>query len=215
MRISDWSSDVCSSDLGQPIVTLIGMDTHGVITGTQVLRHAEPILLLGIPEDDLIHFIAQYTGRFVGDKVHFGGSRDADSAGLDAISGATVTVIAENQVILRSAMKIARQVGIVKPVLRPQVAFTAPSESADWNTLVADGSIQHLTVRAREVGKPPTRQQFIDLYFGYLNAPGIGTAVLGDAGYRRLMRDLRANEHALFVVSNGTESFKEIGRAHV
>lgn len=196
---------------GQPIVTLIGMDTHGVITGTQVLRHAEPILLLGIPEDDLIHFIAQYTGRFVGDKVHFGGSRDADSASLDAISGATVTVIAENQVILRSAMKIARQVGIVKPVLRPQVAFTAPGESADWNTLVADGSIQHLTVRAREVGKPPTRQPFIDLYFGYLNAPGIGGAVLGDAGYRRLMRDLRANEHAIFVVSNGTESFKGSG----
>src|SRR3546814_12578261 len=49
--------------LFRSIVTLIGMDTHGVITGTQVLRHAEPILLLGIPEDDLIHFIAQYTGR--------------------------------------------------------------------------------------------------------------------------------------------------------
>src|SRR3546814_9698502 len=42
-------------------------------------------------------------------------------------------------------------------------------------------------------------------------APGIGTAVLGDAGYRRLMRDLRANEHAIFVVSNGTESFKGSG----
>src|SRR3546814_18959612 len=94
-------------------------------------------------------------------------------------------------------MKMSGQVGIVKPVWGPQVAFTAPRERAAWDTRGADGRIQNLTVRAREVGKPPTRQPFIDLYFGYLNAPGIGTAVLGDAGYRRLMRDLRANEHAI------------------
>jgi len=197
---------------GQPIVTLIGMDTRGVITGTQVLRHAEPILLLGIPEGELTRFIAQYTGRFVGDKVRIGsGQSDDGTASLDAISGATVTVIAENQVILRSAMKIARQVGIVKPVLRPQAAFTEAGAATDWNALVADGSVGRLTVRAREVGKPRDRQLYVDLYFGYLNAPAIGTAVLGESGYRRLMADLKVGEHAIFVISDGTESFKGSG----
>lgn len=197
---------------GQPIVTLIGMDTHGVITGTQVLRHAEPILLLGIAEGELNRFIAQYIGRFVGDKVRIGNSGDGDGeASLDAISGATVTVIAENQVILRSAMKIARQVGIVKPVLRPQVAFTASGQATSWNALVADGSVGRLTVRAQEVGKPRERQPYVDLYFGYLNAPAIGISVLGESGYRRLMSDLKAGEHAIFVVSDGAESFKGSG----
>ena len=34
---------------GKPVVTLIGMDTKGIITGVKVLKHSEPILLLGIP----------------------------------------------------------------------------------------------------------------------------------------------------------------------
>ena len=35
---------------GKPVVTLIGMDTQGHYVGIKVLKHSEPILLLGIPE---------------------------------------------------------------------------------------------------------------------------------------------------------------------
>ena len=49
---------------GKPIVTLIGMDTKGIITGVKVLRHSEPILLLGIPETALTRFLSQYVGKF-------------------------------------------------------------------------------------------------------------------------------------------------------
>src|SRR5690606_18849301 len=40
------SSDILDTPgySGQPIVTLIGMDTRGLITGAEVLRHTEPIL---------------------------------------------------------------------------------------------------------------------------------------------------------------------------
>jgi NosR/NirI family nitrous oxide reductase transcriptional regulator len=31
------------------VVTLIGMDTEGHFVGIKVLKHSEPILLLGIP----------------------------------------------------------------------------------------------------------------------------------------------------------------------
>jgi NosR/NirI family nitrous oxide reductase transcriptional regulator len=197
---------------GQPIVTLIGMNTEGVITGAQVLRHSEPILLLGIPESDLARFIRQYVGKFVGDKIEIGKSHgDQGVIGLDAISGATVTVIAENQVIVRSAMEIARQVGIVKPVLRPQIEFTATNEQPNWAALTKEGSVQRLTVRTQDVGQPRDARPYIDMYFGYLNAPAIGKAVLGDGGYQRLMADLQPNEHAIFIVSDGIESFKGSG----
>ena len=105
---------------GKPVVTLIGMDTHGVFTGAKVLKHSEPILLLGIPESKLIDFIHQYVHKFVGDKVEIGKSHvEPGYVNLDAISGATVTVIAQNQVMMRCGLEIAKQVGIVKPKIRP------------------------------------------------------------------------------------------------
>ncbi|UUZ56083.1 hypothetical protein LP419_12420 [Massilia sp. H-1] len=78
-------------------------DRHGrglsIISGVRVLKHSEPILLAGIPESTLLQFIAQYTGKRGDAKLEIG------SGGLDAISGATVTVIAENQVIFAQRLR--------------------------------------------------------------------------------------------------------------
>ncbi len=197
---------------GQPIVTLIGMDTRGNITGAQVLRHAEPILLLGIPETALTRFVNQYVGKFAGARMEIGKSHSEEgNVGLDAISGATVTVIAENQVILRSAMEIAKQVGILKPTLRAQAKFTPADTKLDWDSLVKEGSVQRLTVQPQDVGRPPDSQPLIDMYFGDLDAPVVGRSVLGDGGYDALMSSLKPGEHAIFIIANGTESFKGSG----
>ncbi len=197
---------------GKPIVTLIGMDAHGMITDAKVLRHSEPILLLGIPESALTRFIRQYVGKFAGARMEIGKSGSGqDYAGLDAISGATVTVIAENQVILRSAMQIARQVGILKPTLRPQAKY-APSEGKlDWDALRKEGSIRRLTVQPQDVGRPPGAQPLIDMYFGDLGAPAVGRSILGDSGYEALMVRLKPQESALFIIASGSESFKGSG----
>jgi len=110
---------------GKPVVTLIGMNTKGIISGIRILKHSEPILLVGIPESELAKFIAQYVGQFAGAKVEIGKSQEGeDHIGLNAISGATVTVIAENQVIMRCAYAIANQVGIVKSVPKPAARLT-------------------------------------------------------------------------------------------
>jgi NosR/NirI family nitrous oxide reductase transcriptional regulator len=197
---------------GKPVVTLIGMDTHGIITGVRILRHSEPILLLGIPEAELTKFITQYLGKFVGDKIDVGKGRPEHGViGVDAISGATVTVIAQNQVILRSGLGVARQVGIVKPTIRPQATFTDVAGRLDWQELVKEGSVQRLRVTAKEVGLADTGQPYIDLYFGYLNAPAVGRSVLGDSGYAGLMARLEPGEHAIFMVADGMESFKGSG----
>ena len=197
---------------GQPIVTLIGMDTRGDIGGVKVLRHAEPILLLGIPETALTRFINQYVGKFVGSRMKIGKSHaEQGYVGLDAISGATVTVISENQVILRSAMAIAQQVGILKPTLRPQAKFMPVEGKLDWAALLKEGGVQRLTVRPEEVGRPPSDQRLIDMYFGDLDAPVVGRSILGDSDYEALMGRLKPGEHAIFVIANGTESFKGSG----
>ncbi|HEY0845273.1 MAG TPA: 4Fe-4S binding protein [Noviherbaspirillum sp.] len=195
---------------GKPIVTLIGMDTHGVITGVRILKHSEPILLAGIPESVLVTFIKQYFGKAADAKLEIGQGRNG-ATGLDGISGATVTAIAENQVISRSAYEIARQVGIIKAVPRPAARFTALDDKLDWAALVKEGSVQRLRVEPQDVGEADDGRPFIDMYFGYLNVPSIGKSVLGEQGYARLMADLKKNEHALFIVSNGQSSFKGSG----
>ncbi len=195
---------------GKPIVTLIGMDTKGVITGVRVLKHSEPILLVGIPESKLLTFLHQYVSRFAGARFEIGRS-DAGSTSLDAISGATVTAIAENQLISRCAVAVASQVGIVKETILPQARLLPAVARYGWQALVDMGAVQHLAVHASDVGAADTGSPYLDLYYGYLNAPAIGKSILGDYDYAQLMSRLKSGEQALFVVANGTESFKGSG----
>ncbi|MCK2127179.1 NosR/NirI family protein [Thauera aromatica] len=198
---------------GKPVVTLIGMNTEGRFVGVKILKHSEPILLLGIPESSLIKFNEQYLGKFVGDNIEIGRSRpEEDIIGLDAISGATVTVIAQNQVMMTSGAAVARQVGILEPTIRPQARFADAGRQLDWATLVDEGAVQRLTVRPEQVGLERSATPFIELWFGYLNHPEIGRAILGEAGWRSLMSRLAEGEHALFVIrTGGRESFKGSG----
>ena len=197
---------------GKPVITLIGMDTKGIITGTKILRHSEPILLLGIPESVLTKFVNQYLGKFVGDKIEIGKSREGEGViGLDAITGATVTVIAQNQVIMRSGVAIARQVGILKVEPKPAIKFSAVDEKLSWEQLVEEGSVRRLTVKPEQLGMPRGPQPYVDMYYGYLNTPTVGRSILGDNGYRSLMSSLKPHENAIFIVSNGTDSFKGSG----
>ena len=198
---------------GKPVVTLIGMDIAGRFTGVKILKHSEPILLLGIPESALVRFNQQYVGQSVASNIEIGQSRpDEGIIGLDAISGATVTVIAQNQVMMTSGTAVARQVGILKPTIREQASFVETGSKPDWATLVKDGSVQRLVVTPEQVGLPRADKPFVELWFGYLNQPDIGRAVLGDTAWRNLMGRLHPGEHALFVIrSGGVESFKGSG----
>ena len=195
---------------GKPIVTLIGMNTQGIITGVKVLKHSEPILLVGIPEPELARFIHQYFGKFAGDKIEVGQARDG-VIGIDAISGATVTVIAENQLIQNCVYEIAKQVGILKPIIRPQARFTPQDKIPDWQTLLGNGGVQHLLIKPEDLGQRATGRPYIDLYFGYLNAPAVGEAILGSDNYHRMMSDLTPDDHAIFIIANGSASFKGSG----
>ena len=198
---------------GKPVVTLIGMDTKGRFVGVKVLKHSEPILLLGIPESALVKFNDQYLGKFVGDNIEVGQSRpDEGIVGIDAISGATVTVIAQNQVMMASGNAVARQTGILAPTIRPQAKFVDSGRKADWATLADEGAVKRLVVQPEQLGLPRGGGPFIELWFGYLNQPDIGRSVLGESGWRSLMSQLKPGEHALFVIrTQGTESFKGSG----
>jgi NosR/NirI family transcriptional regulator, nitrous oxide reductase regulator len=197
---------------GKPVITLIGMDLKGRFVGVKVLKHSEPILLLGIPESALTKFNDQYLGKSVADKLEIGRSRpDEGVIGLDAISGATVTVIAQNQVMMASGQAVARQTGILAPTQRTPAKFAEQRDRPGWAQLAAEGSVQRLVVMPRQLGLDGS-EPFIELWFGGLDHPDIGRALLGDAGWQALRERLGPKDHAIFVVRTaGRESFKGSG----
>lgn len=202
---------------GKPVVTLIGMDIAGRFVGVKVLKHSEPILLLGIPESALVAFNDQYKGKSVTDTIEVGPARpDEGVLGVDAISGATVTVIAQNQVMVTSATAVAKQVGLIAPTVREPARYSAAlpagTPALDWPALVAQKAVQRLRVRPEQVGLARGDTPFIELWFGPLNSPVLGPALLGEAGWRNLMAQIGPHDNAIFVIRTaGAESFKGSG----
>lgn len=92
---------------GQPIRVLVGIDTAGIIRGARILRHEEPILVVGITDQALSRFTDQYAGRAASDRFSIGGDGRDGSVVLDGISGATITMMVLNASILRAVEAVA------------------------------------------------------------------------------------------------------------
>lgn len=113
---------------GKPINTLIGIDTEGRIAGLAIVHHDEPILAVGITQERLNRYVAQYEHKSVFDKVIVGASRPGH-VGIDGISGATITVMVENATIMRSARAVAESRGIRNPGIGVAAAVTLAPET--------------------------------------------------------------------------------------
>ncbi|MDZ7661311.1 transcriptional regulator NosR [Thiohalophilus sp.] len=222
---------------GKPVNLLIGIDMQGLITGTRVIEHHEPILLVGIPEESLDRFADQYIGHSVTERIKVGGREREGRTHVDAITGATVTVIVINRTILRSARKVSESRGITSPrrsaAHEPAKVREEVFEQADWTYLTGNGAIRRMLLSNEDVEEAfkgteaedrgnvksictavPTGERcdiFIDLYYTYLNAPTIGRNLLGESQYNRLMAELKPSEHAIAVMANGNYSFKGSG----
>ncbi len=214
---------------GEPVNSLVSMDTDGKIIAVNVLEHHEPILLVGIPEQKLHDFTDQYAGLMSTNLVKIGGLKKDDSIHVDGLSGATVTVMVVNLGIMRAAKEVAKYTGIidiadeeVQPIADiKQDVF----QTADWTQLTGDGSIRRMTLnngqieesfigtegeRSNPLSQDEADASFIDLYYTQLNIPTIGRNLIGDSEYDWLQSQLKEGEHALALMGNGF-SFKGSG----
>ena len=97
---------------GKPISALVGIDAEGRIVGARIVAHEEPILVIGVSDSDLQHFIAQYAGISASEKVRVGAGARAGYRGIDAITGATITTMVINQSIMAAAEDVASALGL-------------------------------------------------------------------------------------------------------
>jgi NosR/NirI family transcriptional regulator, nitrous oxide reductase regulator len=223
---------------GTPMNLLITLDRSGTFTDVTVLRQHEPVFLSGLGEAPLNEFVKQYAGRNLRQEITvssaYGNTRTGGSERrvvLDGVTKATASVRIVNQTVLAAGLAVARaRLGFADPGSRGPAAHarTDVYEKLSFDALVERGWIGRLTVTQREAEKlfagtdgegvdddalAHPDDTLIELYVGYLNAPGIGRAVLGDARHADLMQKLEPGQHALWIASRGREAF--LGRDFV
>ncbi len=215
---------------GKPINMQVVLDLEGTILDAYVLQHDEPILLIGIPEQKLHDFAAKYQGINVEQRVVIGRTKDETAVTIDAVSGATVTVMVVNEIVMRAAHRVAVSLGLVEAhseiKSKPATILKDYFRPSDWHTLTGDGSIRRMLLDhgqvddafigteaegVEAVAEDQRDTPFIDLYLANLTVPTIGRNILGDKQYQAIMEELNEGDHAMMVVANGDYSFKGSG----
>ena len=213
---------------GKPIHIMVAVDDDARILGINLVHHAEPIVLIGIPESRIRDSISAQIGLDLAALANGG-----EGPALNIVSGATVTIMVIDDSIQRSGIRVARLLGLGG--LTPQAAQTGPrfevnpdaAAGDDWFTLVGDGSVRRMTLdvgqvnaafealddprAARRALTDPPETTYIDLYAAMVSVPGIGRELMGEAEYANLTDWLEDGEHAIFVGGLGQYSFKGSG----
>lgn len=205
---------------GEPLDILAGLDLDARLTGAILVAHQEPILMIGVSDADLAAFVAEFRGLDIRNPVRI--SRHAPGKGeIAAVSGATISSTVFNDAILRAARAVAKSRGLLE-----QTGGTSQFDAyapATWPELLADGSLVRLKVTVGEAvaglaelgaalpqneAEAEAGATFIELYAGLATPARVGGNLLGRRAYERLLAQLPAGDHLLFIAGQGLHSFK-------
>lgn len=214
---------------GKPIHVMVAIAPDGKLLQANLVKHSEPIVLIGIPNRKIKALTESYSGLdIVAEAAAEGSGHD-----LDIISGATVTIMIIDDSIVRSSIKVARALGLGG--LAAAEADAAPThiinmdnqEIIDWSVLSGDGSVRRMTLDIGQIndafelaGDPraikrpepgDAEETYIDMHTALVSVPGIGLSLLGEAEYANLVDWMEEGEQAILVAGRGRYSFKGSG----
>ncbi|MCW2307734.1 NosR/NirI family protein [Rhodobium gokarnense] len=196
---------------GRPLDVLVAIDTRAHIAGARLMRHNEPVLTLGISDED----IGRYVDGFAG--VDLSAPRDrilAPQPGVpDVIARATVSTGVIRDGILRTARTLAMGRSLLSGDRIERLAFSP----AGWPELLEMGALAHSRLSMSEatdkltgalVPVPPGDGAFLDLYVGLADPPTVGRNLLGQQLYTNALGTLGPGDTALIVLSRGLYSHR-------
>ncbi|MEY8117444.1 MULTISPECIES: 4Fe-4S binding protein [unclassified Falsihalocynthiibacter] len=214
---------------GKPIHTMVALDDAAQVAGVLLVKHSEPIVLIGIPDAKMKALVANYRGLDLVAEAESGGTAHK----LDIISGATVTVMVIDDSIVRAGLKVARVLGLGGLAVEekgtgPQFEINPDAEaSTDWMTLEGDGTVRRLSLDVGQINEAFAAMEdpraakralteapettFIEMEVALLSPPAIARAILGDAVAANIDDWLDDGEYALAIVGRGLYSFKGSG----
>ena len=215
---------------GKPIYILIGLREDGTIAGARLVKHSEPIVLAGIPDEKIQDFIAGYIGT---DILTMAREKAGEPPPVDIVSGATVTVMVMDDSIKRASVRAARILGLGG--LQALTATTGPTrtvdtssdETLDWIDLIGNGSVRRLHLsnadinqsfldqgNERAIARPEKGEDdeiFIDLYAASLAVPAIARSLLGEQEYKNYLDRLEDDQNGFLIMGLGHYSFRGSG----
>jgi len=214
---------------GKPIHVMVGIDLEGKLLGAELVKHSEPIVLIGIPDSKIKKLTSSYRGLDIVAEAAAGGS----GHDLEIISGATVTIMIIDDSIVRSAIKVSRALGLGglnNDAAKNEIKRELNADNSlvsDWQFLSGDGSVRRLTLDVGQINeafvdsgderaiKRPIKKDdettYIDMHAALVSAPSIGLSLLGDAEYGNLTEWLEEGEHAIMLAGRGIYSYKGSG----
>ncbi|PKP73122.1 MAG: regulatory protein NosR [Alphaproteobacteria bacterium HGW-Alphaproteobacteria-6] len=214
---------------GKPIHVLVAIGPDAVLRAVRLVKHSEPIVLIGIPEARVRALTESYAGLDIAAEAAAGGA----GHDLNIISGATVTIMVIDDSVVRSSIRVARALGLGGLVAEtrpagPRFAIDRQARAAgDWHRLTGDGTLRRLSLdvgqvnRAFEAVEDPRAAQrplpgaegdvVIDLYTTLVSIPGIADALLEPGEAQSLRGWLGEGDEAILVAARGPYSFKGSG----
>ncbi len=188
---------------GKPLDVLVGVDGAGVITGALLVRQTEPILVIGITEDDLRRYVAGFAGINVTLRGTLATGAAPDQAYPAVISGASVSSAVIRDAVIRAVTAVAGSRGVLgraSAAARVDIAGFVP---ATWAELTADGSIG-----CRRFTQAEGTKLLLELCVALATPARIGENLLGKLAYDRLAAMLGAADQAIMIAAAGLVSVK-------
>lgn len=214
---------------GKPIHVMVAIGTDAKLLGANLVKHSEPIVLIGIPNSKIKAMTESYRGL---DIVAEAG-RDGSAHDFDIISGATVTIMIIDDSIVRSSIKVARALGLAG--LKRETAKKGPTHKLNlqertirsWDDMAGDGTTRRMTLDISQINKAfaatgdkrvlmhkeagAPDDIFIDMHTALVSAPSIGLSLMGKNEYANLVKWIKKGEHAILIMGRGVFSFKGNG----
>ncbi len=193
---------------GETIDVLVGVSADGIIQGAMLRKHSEPILVIGVSDDDLTSFVDGLAGTNVLISAVERARRNPENA--DAISGATVSSAVIRDAVIRGARTVLRARNTSAGEARLE---RLTYEAKSWPKLINDGEVASKQFRFADIPgelgyDAAPDDSFITLYAALLTPPLIGGNLLGTREHEALLASLGSGDHAILIAANGFYSFK-------
>ncbi len=206
---STWEIAASVGYSGRPLEVLVAISAKAVITGAKLVRHNEPVLTLGISDEDIAHYVSGFAGHDL--RKPF----EQVEAGLpDVISRATVSTGVIRDGILRTARALAVGRGLIDVGGGVDRLTWHP---AVWGDLIEQGGLAEAALSMTEAAgifasaKVPVtagKGDFLRLWVGLAGPPTVGQNLLGQQEYTTAVGGMNPGESALLVLSSGLYSHR-------
>ena len=199
---STWEIAASTGYSGQPLEVLVAVTPDGIISGARLVRQTEPVLSLGISNDD----IRAYVDGFRGIALRGEGGQPLP----DLISRATVSTGVIRDGILRTARVLAQAQGMGGGGI-DRVGYTP----ATWADLIARGAFAQARASMAEAAEAfasarvpvqPSDAPFLEVYAGLIDTPTVGRNQLGGADFTAATGALAPGQALLALMSRGVYS---------